>query len=290
MPFVAAIIQSAAQAQSDTDKLSASSWGKVVSEANCSQADGFECLVALPADTLKRIVEEKALPFFPVHDGGVTWADEPGKERLQSKENPDSIAQVPLLIGSNSDEGSLYVRGDYNVEGNLNNSLSPATPSSSLIAPNSSSVDRNDQLSKLFTELVIQCPASKTAKDSKEVGIPTWRYLYDASFPNTEIFPGAGAYHSSEIVTVFGTFPREGATAFQLELSRYMQKAWADFAKNPSNGPGWEQTPDVAVLGKGAKPGESDENRKLMTLQPSSEVDPNCQIYSLLFKVIEPFF
>ena len=85
------------------------------------------------------------------------------------------------------------------------------------------------------------CPLSGTDND---------RYFYNASFPNVELFPGAGVYHSAEIVSVFGTYPREGATAEQIALSNVMQKTWAGFAKEPYAGPGWGQVPAVGVFGE----------------------------------------
>ncbi len=288
VPFVAAIVESAATGDGTPNTDSATSWRRAVSAANCAQANGFDCLRAVPADFLKSLVEKNALAFAPTPDGGVTMADLPRRERLRSKAGDSTIARVPLLIGSNADEGSLYIADNFDVEGYLNGRLSPQTPVSSLITPSGGS--RNDQLSKLFTQIALQCPTANTAQDSSQVGIPTWRYLYDASFPNTELFPGSGAYHTAEIATVFGNFPPKGATAFQLKLSRYMQKAWADFAKDPTAGPGWQQVPQVAVLGDGATPGESDDERKVAVLEPSSQVDPNCRFYRLLYAVLEPFF
>lgn len=287
VPFAGAIMQSAASADGGGDNDSVSSWRRAVSAANCARANGFDCLRAVPASFLKSLIEKEELSFKPTPDGGVTLADRPRRERFRSEEGDDTIARVPLLIGTNADEGSLYVKSEFDVEGYLNDLLLPQTPVSSLITPDGGT--RNEQLSALFTKLATQCPAARTAKDSAEADIPTWRYLYDASFPNTELFPGSGAYHTAEISTLFGTFPAKGVTAFQLKLSRYMQKAWADFAKNPAGGPGWSQVPQVAVLGDGARPGASDEGREVVALKSQGQVDPNCGFYRLLYAIVEPF-
>jgi hypothetical protein len=58
--------------------------------------------------------------------------------------------------------------------------------------------DDYDQVSAIYTDLVFQCPASIVANDSVHAGIPTWRYLFNATFPNTQPVPGIGVYHSSE--------------------------------------------------------------------------------------------
>jgi carboxylesterase type B len=58
-----------------------------------------------------------------------------------------------------------------------------------------------------------------------------------------------GVYHSSEIPLVFGTYPRVNDTKEEIQLSRFMQHAWACFAKNPTAGPGWKLYPNIGVLG-----------------------------------------
>lgn len=79
------------------------------------------------------------------------------------------------------------------------------------------------------------------ANDSASVGIPTWRYFFNASFPNSQIYPSLGVFHSSEIVLVFGTYLQPNTTTQQYALSQFMQSAWAKFAKNPLGGPGWNR-------------------------------------------------
>lgn len=77
--------------------------------------------------------------------------------------------------------------------------------------------------------------------DTASVGIPAWRYYYNASFPNTQkpAAPGLGVYHASEIPIVFKTYPQVNVTTQEFALSQYIQGAWARFAKNPQGGPGW---------------------------------------------------
>jgi carboxylesterase 2 len=56
-------------------------------------------------------------------------------------------------------------------------------------------------------------------------------------------FENAGAYHTSEIPSVFGTYPLSSSggnvTPAQIALSKYMRGEWTDFAKNPTAGPGF---------------------------------------------------
>ena len=107
-------------------------------------------------------------------------------------------------------------------------------------------------------------------------GIPAWRYLFNATFPNTQ--PAAalgvnlGAYHSSEIPIVFGSFPQAGATAQEVELSKFVRGAWSTFAKNPEGGPGWSkwEGKNLGVIGSNGSIG-------VVTI-PASDVDFRCPI------------
>ena len=84
-----------------------------------------------------------------------------------------------------------------------------------------------------------------------KLNIPTWRYRYFGVFPNLDPLPWLGAYHASEIPLVFGTSALSGAnTEAEIELSKYMQTAWAAFARDPEKGLenyGW---PEYQVDGK----------------------------------------
>lgn len=96
-----------------------------------------------------------------------------------------------------------------------------------------------DQVSQIFTESVFQCSAAMHANATASIGIPAWRYYFNASFYNTQPYPNLGVYHSSEIPIVYSTYPRKNVTTQEYALSKAMRGAWATFAKNPEGGPGW---------------------------------------------------
>ncbi|KAK1640442.1 Alpha/Beta hydrolase protein [Colletotrichum phormii] len=103
-----------------------------------------------------------------------------------------------------------------------------------------------DAITQFATGLDWTCSIAHEARLSAQSGVPTWRYLFNStSFPPT---PGgilSRPVHGSEIGFVFGNLPPPPATPDQaLALSKFMQTAWANFAKNPTNGPGvpaWTQ-------------------------------------------------
>ena len=107
-------------------------------------------------------------------------------------------------------------------------------------------------------------------------GYKTWRFYLKASFPNTELIPNGRAYHGTQIPLVRGTYPAEGATPQEIALSKYMQDAWARFAKNPKQGPGWNRlgTNGGADLGElGANGGTG------VTVIPEEKIDVQCHLY-----------
>ena len=116
---------------------------------------------------------------------------------------------------------------------------------------------------------------------SAGAGILTWRYYFNATFSNTQpaftqsLGLNLGAYHSSEIFMVFGTYSPLNATAQEYALSQYMRGAWAQFARNPMLGPGWNPLgtfggTDLGILGTNGSSG--------VTVVAQSEVDSRCAI------------
>jgi len=124
------------------------------------------------------------------------------------------------------------------------------------------------------------------ARHNVEAGYSTWRYILNASFPNTQAFPAGGAYHGTQIQLVRGTYPAVGLTAQEFALSNYMQAAWAGFAKNPLLGPGWNQVGsfggvDVGVLGEDGSGG--------VTVVDAKEVDGRCGLYARAYERMRVF-
>lgn len=118
--------------------------------------------------------------------------------------------------------------------------------------------------------------------------IPTWRFYYNATIPNVqpEGYPTLGAFHGAELAVVFGTYAAENATDQEISLSRFMQTAWATFAKDPVAGPGWkalDMTGDqLACLGCGGSSG--------VQIMSTSVVDSRCSQYAPLYTADKPYF
>lgn len=98
---------------------------------------------------------------------------------------------------------------------------------------------------------IFDCPSSHAAEARAALGIPAWRYRYNAQFPNTELAPSAGAYHAAEIALIFGatqyvqqfyanmtktSVPHPEDTAAETAVIKTLMEAWTTFAKDPENG------------------------------------------------------
>lgn len=80
-------------------------------------------------------------------------------------------------------------------------------------------------------------PKLKLPSARKTFNVPIWRARYFGEWPNLNPFPWLHAYHSSDIPMVFGTSDLLGPdTDIEAKTSKYIQDAWAAFARDPENG------------------------------------------------------
>jgi carboxylesterase type B len=160
------------------------------------------------------------------------------------------FANIPPIIRSNVDEARVFaaIADLDNDKKTAEQFVSPMVPNMPLvqqavIAAYSSLLNDVFLLaSAILTKVLFTCTAWTLSSFAAQHGYKGWGFYYNAFFPNTDYFPRASAYHSSEIPLVFGTYPLTNqysvATGQQKQLSRYMRKTWADFVKNPDQGPG----------------------------------------------------
>jgi hypothetical protein len=150
-----------------------------------------------------------------------------------------------VLGGTNAQEGRLFTVNQTNLTTYLNTAftraphLIPAIRAAYPVANASSNTSQYDTIAQIYTDLTFQCPQALWANATAQIGIPTWRYFFNASFANTQSYHNLGVFHASEVALVFASYDRERETTQEYALSRYMQGVWARFAKNPEAGPGW---------------------------------------------------
>lgn len=67
--------------------------------------------------------------------------------------------------------------------------------------------------SHIYNQYGFTCRAQILSTRAAENGIPSWRYFYNATFPEWDSYVGEsefGAFHGAELALVFGTYGRVG--------------------------------------------------------------------------------
>ncbi|CAN9220242.1 unnamed protein product [Alternaria alternata] len=249
-PFRAAILQSGQYSyRVALQTSSVPAWNNLTATLGCpgTHESNLTCVRAANATTVRNIINQNSLVFNPIADN-TTLVSNPAARRLSG-----DIAHIPVLGGTNAQEGRVFQVGQTNLTAYLQATfgiLAPALiPKIEAAYPIGSNGLTNDYdvISQISTEITFQCPQALWANATASVGIPTWRYYYNASFVNTQAYPQLGAYHASEIPLVFRTYERANTTTQEYALAQFMQSTWARFAKNPYAGPGWN------AIGTGAE-------------------------------------
>ncbi|KAH7396267.1 Alpha/Beta hydrolase protein, partial [Pyrenochaeta sp. MPI-SDFR-AT-0127] len=243
-PFRAAILQSGQysyRAAPTTSSIPA--WNNLTAELSCpgTYSSNLTCVRAANATTIQNIINVNSLVFSPIADN-ITLVSNPAARRLSG-----NISHIPVLGGTNAQEGRIFMIGQSNVTaylqatfGAVASALIPTIEAAYPIGKNGLN-NGYDVISQIFTDIAFQCPQALWANATASIGIPTWRYYFNASFTNTQGFSGLGAYHASEIPLVFRTYRAANTTTQEFALAQFMQGAWARFAKNPLAGPGWNE-------------------------------------------------
>ena len=229
--------------------------------------------------------------FSPIADN-VTLYSNPSHRRKAGQ-----FAHVPVLIGSNAQESRVFELGLSSLDDYLNSvfgffpDIIPNVKKA--YAPRVDGAESPyDIASQIDTEFSFQCPTALFSNLSAEAGVPAWRYYYNASFPNIQLLPGIGVYHGSEVPIIWETSPyptRVNLTAQEDALSSFIQAAWANFAKNPTRGPGWNQVgtgghyygsaqdQDLGVIGTNGFAG--------VAMTSESAVDSRCSLFRQIYDI-----
>ena len=80
------------------------------------------------------------------------------------------------------------------------------------------------------------CPAGDAARYRTQNGVKAWRYRYFGVWPNLDIGPDAGTFHSAEVPQIFGNAALITGikdTPAEKAYGDLMRGIWAAFAKDP---------------------------------------------------------
>jgi acetylcholinesterase len=253
-PIVAGVIADSGNALAlepySTSAANYSQFSHVAAQVGCAglaPATELACMRAVPASTLQAYIQGAAavdagLTFPSIIDNLTVFPDYASRIAAGADQFP---TRVPLLIGTNVDEGGAVVPYDFNGSAtalSLPAALMPAAQA---------------------FKLGLQCTTIREVRLRSAVGAPTWQYLYAGNFSDISPRPWLGAYHTAELPMVFGTFGTEGpSTGFEQRVSEHMQDMYLAFAEDPAEGlikAGWigaVQSPQVPYLMKWADDGE----------------------------------
>jgi len=166
------------------------------------------------------------------------------------------IPQIPVLLGGVEDEGTIFAPLYPNVTfflGATFGRLSVFRPPN-VTEVNSFYPGLNDTqiLDAVVRDVLFRCPTKLWSEALVTSGIKdVYRYTYGAKFPNLQSVNDLGVWHGSELFMIFATFSKWTASADEIELSKTLQTAFANFVKDPSTppAPNWSAyNADASVL------------------------------------------
>lgn len=279
VPFIGAIMESEAAATLPPPSGSAE-WEILLAQLGCAD---LTCAQAADAQKIKSIVSSEPLIFSPVNDEITNSAN----AAIQLQDG--TAAKVPFMIGNNQNEGNVfaYIFGLDDPDASLSSFLEKLFPGNTaiqtaLLATYGVNQTPYHAAADIITDFIFYCHTADFLSIGQAQGYKQWRYNFNVSFPNTRDFPDPGVYHTTEIPEVFGTyFPSNQygqRTANQVTLSKYMQTAWAKFAKDPSGGPGWPEYGTTGVTGNLGAPA----NPKGLSLISGASLDKSCAVFGAL--------
>jgi para-nitrobenzyl esterase len=228
--------------QAGPAKETAEEQGQRIARAlGCDGADAAACLRGKSADEILAVAKPK-VGFF---GGGEKYAFTLDGWLLprspKAALDAGALAKVPVIIGSNADEGTLFSprikrplvflwllkklfgdrAGDVAALYSAREDSSPAA-----------------MLAALVGDLVFTCPTRQAARSFANASAPVFRYFF-AHAPSWQKKP-LGATHGDEISFVFETVDPSASDA-EKKLARSMASYWTGFAKSgtPSGTPHW---------------------------------------------------
>lgn len=224
----------------------------------CGDAtDVAACLRAVPvAELLVEAPVDGAIEDPPGGDfysgGTARWAFQALVDGLVIADQPRTlfddgdVADVPYLLGSNSDEGTLFhvLQAEVQTEGEYLDALERrfgATVAAEVAAayPVTDFDSPQDALERVTGDGGLVCSVRDTAKRAAAAGLDVFVYNFDRPIPIPAL---AGldlrATHGAEIAYVFGSIGADVIGADDLALSATMQGYWGRFARtgDPNGG------------------------------------------------------
>ncbi|KAJ6481068.1 Carboxylesterase [Mycena sanguinolenta] len=234
-PFRAGVLLSGAPTSSSLIP-SFSSFDAFAESSGCTQTPGparLNCLKDISASSIRNFTNGPSSGSFgPVVDN-ITVFTNP-LERLRA----GASAKVPIMLGNMENDGSVFTVGMTNLTAFLEGEIPGVPISPDFVRSLYPGENDTEVIADALRDVQFRCPDELWSAAVTGSGVGSvFRYTYGAVFADLQKFPGAGAWHSSEIGPLFGTFNRSTATPAEAVWSTTFQTAVANFIKNPSTSP-----------------------------------------------------
>jgi para-nitrobenzyl esterase len=257
--FHRAILESGtcAVGQTWTEAQAETRGASLVTALGCDGADPLACM---RGKTTEEVLMAQPVGATDIGNPNV-WAPHvdglnlPGDPRTLLERG--AVSDVPVLLGSNADEGTLFFAF-----------ASPVTDEASYLAlaeqafpgngdaivaqyPSATYGSPQAAASEVLADAVFVCPTRRMARSLADAGVPTW--LYHFTYVPDAVLPDLGAFHSAEIPFVFGNpnfFMPMSPTADEAPLLNAMQGYWGRMAAvGDPNGDGEPAWPAYDTVG-----------------------------------------
>ncbi|KAJ7239156.1 Alpha/Beta hydrolase protein [Mycena rebaudengoi] len=236
-PFRAAIMLSLAQVSTPPTP-SFALFDGLASAVGCKQAPGatrLACLREVSASAIRTVTNGPSSGFFGPSVDNLTFFSDP-LQRIRT----GLTARVPFIIGNTQDDRTLSAFNMTDLAAFLVTIFGSFPTADEVRSLYPSGLNDNAIISEAFRDFGNLCPAGLWAGAAVGAGVTNvYRYTYGPVFADLQPFPNAGAWHTSELPEIFGTFNRSTAKSSEVELSHTMQTLIANFVKNPSVPPAW---------------------------------------------------
>ena len=193
-----------------------------------------QVVTALPDKT--GLIAGPGATWFPYADG-VELPDQPQKLLDQG-----SFAKVPVLMGTNKNEGTLFfalgvmVPDDASYKALMDSIFSGQGAAIVAEYPSASFASPQAAAAEAFGDGAFVCATRRTVRALTQGGTSAWLYQF-VHAPTTGLFTTIGVFHSSELPYIWGN-PYLGIMldTDELTLSAAMRGFWSSMAKSGSPG------------------------------------------------------
>ena len=205
---------------------------KLAERLGCTAAPALDCLRGKSVTEVFRAADAlsaEGVVFGPIVDGKFM------PEQPRALYDKNAIAQVPYILGSNTDEGTGFTINDTGITNDmqylevLGQRLTADPAQVAALYPVSDFARAKNPyqaaLARAWGDGRLVCGTLDVAVRAAKAGLPVFMYNFDMPLDGDEGVWGAA--HAAEIGYVFGTLPFSPA---QAAVSERMQQYWAQFA------------------------------------------------------------